>query len=130
MNTRRRSTGIWFRTGTVLVYFLSFVLAASAIAKFAQIPKVASQMAALGFNGGKLILIAALEIASAILFAYPRTRSVDLLIVSAYLGGAAATHVGHNELPFQPAIVLALFWLACWLRHREVLWSVSQSSSS
>ena len=40
MNTRRRSTGIWCRTGTVLVYFLSFVLAASAIAKFPLVPKV------------------------------------------------------------------------------------------
>jgi hypothetical protein len=86
-------------------------------------------MTALGFDGNKLVLIAVLEIASTIFFAYTRTRSFGLLMVSAYLGGAIATHVGHNQPPFQPAVVLALFWLAAWLRHPEMLWSMNRTSS-
>jgi hypothetical protein len=76
-------------------------------------------MAALGFFGGKLIFIAFLEIASALLFAYQRTRSFGLLMLSAYLGGAIAVHVGHDQLPLQPAIVLAGAWLSVWLRYPE-----------
>jgi hypothetical protein len=123
------TTPLRFRIGIILIYVLSLLLAGSALAKFAQVPKVASQMAAVGFEGNKLVLIAGLEIASAILFAIPRTRSFGLLMVSAYLGGAIATHVGHNQPPFQPAVVLALFWIAAWLRHPDVLRSMVATSS-
>ena len=109
------------RTGNVLVFLLSAVLAGSAAVKLLQVPPVVAQMAVLGFDGGKLIFISFLEIASALLFAYPRTRSFGLLMVSAYLGGAIATHVGHDQLPLQPAILLALIWLAAWLRHLPTL---------
>lgn len=118
-----------FRVGGLLIYVLSLLLAGSAAAKFAHIPKVASQMAAMGFDDGKLMLIAVLEISSAVLFVIPRTRSVGLLLVSAYLGGAIATHIGHNEPPFQPAVVLALFWIATWLKHPEILRSPARASS-
>lgn len=109
------------RAGAVLIYFLSFVLVGSAAAKLIPVPKVAAQMAELGFAGGRLVLIAVLEITSALLFAFPRTRSFGLLVVSAYLGGAIATHVGHGQiLMLQPEIVLGLIWLAAWLRHPQV----------
>lgn len=129
MRTFHGSSGIRVRAGTALIYVLSLVLSGSAIAKFVQIPKVVTEMSAMGFDGGKLMLIASLELASAILFLYPRTRSFGLLMVSAYLGGAIATHVGHNELPFQPGFVLTLFWIAALLRHPQTLWSFTHRSS-
>ena len=86
-------------------------------------PKVVVPMAALGFDGGKLTLIAVLELTSAILFLIPRTRALGFLLVSAYLGGAIATHVGHNQSPVNPAITLALIWVGAWLRHPTILWS-------
>jgi hypothetical protein len=124
-NGATHSTSVRWRTGNFLVYFLSVVLVGSAAVKLLRIPPVVSGMAILGFNGGKLILIAVLEIVSALLFAYPRTRSFGLLMLSAYLGGAIATHVGHDQLPLQPAIVLAVVWLAAWLRHRQLLSAVN-----
>lgn len=114
------NSGLSGRAGTVLIYILSFLLVGSAVAKLAHIPQVVSQMAALGFDGDKLILIAVLELASTILFAYAKTRFFGLLMLSAYLGGAIATHVGHNQFRPQPAIVLALVWFAVWLRHSEL----------
>ena len=109
------------RVGSVLLHFLSLVLIGSATAKLIAIPQVAAQMAELGFAGSRLTLIAALEIISALLFAFPRSRWFGLLMVSAYLGGAIATHIGHGQLlKLQPEIVLALIWLATWLRHPQV----------
>lgn len=128
MGTSTLSAGR-FRTGTILVYFLSLLLIGSAAVKLVGIPIITSQMAALGFYGGKLIFIAVLESVSAILFAFPRTRSFGLLLVSAYLGGAMATHVSHDQALFRPAIVLAMCWLAVWLRHPEMLWSFNRTSS-
>jgi hypothetical protein len=118
-NRVTHSTSVRLRAGNFLVYFLPIVLVGSAAAKLLRISPVVSGMAVLGFGGGKLISIAVLEIVSALLFAYPRTRGFGLLMVSAYLGGAIATHVGHDQFPLQPAIVLALFWLAIWLRHPQ-----------
>jgi hypothetical protein len=109
------------RTGNGLIYFSSFLLLGSAAAKLLPVQPVAIGMAALGFFGSKLIFIAFLEIASALLFAYPPTRSFGLLMLSAYLGGAIAVHVGHDQLPLQPAIVLAAVWLSVWLRYPESL---------
>ena len=105
------------------------MLIGSAIAKFAQVPLVVTQLAALGFAGSKLMIIAALEIVSALLFLISRTRSFGLLMVSMYLGGAIATHLGHNEPVYQPASVLVLFWVGAWLRHCEVFWSWKPGTS-
>jgi hypothetical protein len=114
------------RIGATSVYVLSFLLAASALLKFIRFPQPAAQLAELGFGGIKLFWIAALEIASSTLFAYPRTRSFGILMISSYLGGAIATHVGHDQPAFRPAVVLALFWVACWLRHPQMLWGASR----
>ena len=75
------------------------------------------------------MIIATLEILSAGLFLMPRTRSIGLLLVSAYLGGAIATHMGHDEPVYQPAFVLVLFWMGAWLRHPEMFWSFNHRSA-
>jgi DoxX-like family len=108
-----------FRVGSFLVFSLSLLLTGSSIAKLIAVPKVAEQMARVGFASGRLTFIAVLELASALLFAYPRTRFFGLLMISAYLGGAIAAHLGHGQIGWQPAVVLGLVWLAAWLRRRE-----------
>lgn len=114
------ASGARLRAGNFLIYLFSFLLVGSSVAKLIPVPKVAAQMALVGFAGGRLTFIAVLEIVSAFLFAYPRTRSFGLLMVSAYLGGAIAAHVGHGQVGFQPAIVLGLLWLATWLRYPQL----------
>lgn len=115
--------------GNILIFLTGLMLIGSAAAKFAQVSPVVSQLAALGFAGSKLMIIGALEILSALLFLVPRTRSVGLLMVSAYMGGAVAAHMGHNEPVYQPAFVLALFWIGAWLRHPEFLLRFSHGTS-
>jgi DoxX-like family len=57
---------------------------------------------ALGFDGSRLMIIAVLEMASAALFLVPKTRPFGLLLVSAFLGGAIAAHLGHGQPPAPP----------------------------
>jgi hypothetical protein len=111
-------------TGTALVVLASVMLIGSAGAKLAHVPKVVTELGAMGFDGNKLIFIATLEILSAVLFLVPVTRSIGLLMVSSYMGGAIATHVGHDQPLIQPAMVLVIFWLGTWLRHPQILWSL------
>jgi hypothetical protein len=115
-------------TGTILVVFASVVLIGSAAAKLAHVPKVVTELGAMGFDGNKLIFIAILEILSAVLFLIPVTRSFGLLMMSAYMGGAIATHVGHDQPFIQPALVLVIVWLGTWLRHPRILRSPLSST--
>jgi hypothetical protein len=110
-------------TGSVLIFLGGLVLIGSAGAKFAHVPKVVTELGAFGFEGNRLMFIAALEVVSAVLFLVPRTRSFGLLLVSSFMGGAIATHLQHSQPFLQPSVVLFLLWLGVWLRHPEILWS-------
>lgn len=111
--------------GRVLVVLGGVVLLGSAAAKLAGVPAVVADLGALGFAGDKLTLIAVIEAVSGALFLLPRTRSAGFLLVSAFLGGAVATHVQHDLSIVRPASVLTMVWLGAWLRHPEILWSLS-----
>jgi hypothetical protein len=112
-------------TGTVLIVLISLLLISTSVAKFAHVPKVVTQLESLGIDGNKLTLVAVLEITSGVLLLMPRTRSVGLIFVAGYLGGAIATHVQHNQIPeaVSPLILLALASFGLVLRHPIVLWS-------
>jgi len=121
MNKKRKIVG------NVVIILGSLILLGSAAAKLAHVPKVVSQLGSMGFDGNKLMFIALLEVVSALLFLIPLTRSVGLLLVSSYLGGAIATHLQHDHPMIQPAFVLSLTWFGTWLRHQGVLWSFGSS---
>jgi DoxX-like protein len=118
--------------GNILIALPGLILVMSGMVKFAHVPAVVAQMAASGFAGGKLTLVAALELLSAGLFLYPRARSVGVLVLSSFLGGAICTHVqlGEYAKVLPTFILLSLVWIGTWLRHPEVLWSLSPAWQS
>ena len=120
------------RLGSLLMFFPGLALAMSSILKFAHVPGVVHEMTIMGFTGGRYALVAALELLSAILYFYPRTRSFGLLFLSAFIGGAICTHVQMGEIAkaVPPAILLTLAWTGSWLRHPEVLWSFRKNNSA
>jgi len=70
--------------GAILTVLPGVLLIFSSAVKLAGVPAVRHEMAAIGFAGGKLMFIAVLEIVSAALLIVPRTRSLGILLVSAY----------------------------------------------
>ena len=117
-------------TANALITLGGLVLLASATAKLAQIPKVVTELGAMGVHGNNVTFIAMLEVISALLFLLPATRSAGLLLVSSFLGGAIATHLEHGQPVIQPSVVLILIWLGTWLRHPEILWSLNRPAVS
>jgi hypothetical protein len=115
-----------------LIFVAGGLLIFSATMKFAGVPGVVQPMAAVGFAGPKLLLIAVLEVLSAVLYWIPVTRAVGVLVVSAYLGGAICTHVQADEYlrVIPAAFILALAWTGAALRHHAFLWSFSRFDSS
>lgn len=105
--------------GTALTALLSLMLVGSAAAKFGGVPRVVQELGRYGFSAGRLTFIACLEVVSAVLVLARQTRRLGLLFVSAFMGGAIATHLQHGSSVLPPAFVLAAFWVAAALRRPE-----------
>jgi DoxX-like family len=117
--------------GLILIYFGGLVLLAAGVTKFAHLPPVVAQLTAAGFGGQKILLVAGLELLSAALFLLPKTRSIGLLLTSAFLGAAVAAHVQTSEYAgvLAPAILLCICWFGAWLRYPAVLWSFNPDAT-
>jgi hypothetical protein len=128
------------RLGNGLICFCALGLAISSMVKFVHPARPVAYMAYLGFTDTELILVACLELISAILFMIPSTRSAGLLLVSSYFGGAISAHLAnhpfngggpflafnanHHYLGTLPAsLFLMCAWIGVWLRHPESRWS-------
>jgi hypothetical protein len=121
--TQSRSRRI---AGNTLIILSGLVVAMSELMKFARVPMLVNYMAAAGFRGNKILLVAGLGLSSALLFLYSRTRSIGILLLSAFLGGAICLHVQRGEYSEAdgPAMLLGLAWIGAAIRHSEVLWSL------
>jgi membrane protein insertase Oxa1/YidC/SpoIIIJ len=60
---------------------------------------------------------------STILYAIPKTTFIGALLLTAWLGGAVATHLIHNDPVtniFIPVIFGILVWVSIWLRSEKL----------
>ncbi len=64
--------------------------------------------------------IVLLEIACAALYVLPRTAVLGAILLTAYLGGATASHVRVGDPFVVPVIVGILVWGGLWLREPRV----------
>ncbi len=116
--------------GSVVIGLAGVILITSAVAKIAQVPPVVVALSQMGIGGYKLMLVAALEMASALLLLRRSTRTAGLLLVSAFLGGAIATHLEHDQAITPPAVLLSIIWFGAWLRQPALLWAVESRAAS
>src|SRR5712691_8432815 len=110
---------IW--TGRVLSAIPVLLLAMSAGFAFARPPQVIEGMNKFGYPESKLLLIAVLEIGSALIYAIPRTAVLGAILMTAYLGGAVATHVRIGDPGYPTAIIAGIFvWAGLYLRDERL----------
>jgi hypothetical protein len=124
------------RIGNALIRFAGVVLLFSSLITFAHPPKPVAYMSFLGYQDGKMFLVAAIELVIGALFLWRATRALGLLLVSSYFGGAIAAHLAshplnmsapivvfnfhHPYLGALPAVVmLATAWFGVYFRHPE-----------
>jgi hypothetical protein len=55
-----------------------------------------------------------------VLFIIPRTSLLGFLLLSAYMGGAIATHLQHGESVIAPCVVQIILWLVAAFRLPEL----------
>ena len=112
----------------VLTSLLTLLLVFSAVMKFLRPPEIMAAVEKWNLKD-ELMLIGVTELVSALLFFIPRTHSLGVLLLSAYMGGAIVTHMQNDEPYIVQAIFLGVIWFASYLRHPELLQSFRAKES-
>ena len=107
-------------TGWALTIILGLLFAASAVMKLNPNETVLAQAAALGFGASTYRAIGIVEILSLVLFIIPRTGIVGTLLLVAYMGGAIATHLQHQQSILMPVAIQMLLWITAIIRFPEL----------
>ena len=106
-------------TGWVITGLAALAFMMSAFMKFSAGPDSVKMAGAMGL-GNNIKIIGVLELLSLILFVIPRTGVLGTLLLAAYLGGAIATHLEHQQPFYAPMIIECLIWIAAVLRFPEL----------
>ncbi len=97
---------------TLVVLFLLF----DAVAKLMRIAPVLQAFARLGYPERLAVPIGILLLACTTVYVIPRTSVLGAILLSAYLGGATATHVRAGEPFYFPVVFGVLVWAGLFLR--------------
>jgi len=113
--SRRARIAGWTLSG-LLIAFLLF----DGLIKLPPLQPVLDTMPALGWPVETARLLGVLTLACTALYAWPRTAVLGAILLTAYLGGAVATHVRIGSPLFSHilfGVYLGLFaWGGLWLR--------------
>jgi len=107
-------TKLW--SGHILSALPALFLLSSGVNMSMKASFVMDGFAHLGYSESLALAIGILEFACALLYAIPQTSILGAVVLTAYLGGATASHVRIGEPFFAPMIVGALAWAGLFLR--------------
>jgi hypothetical protein len=113
----QHNKSIW--AGRILSGLVALFLLIDAIMKLLQVPIVTETSAKLGYPPGTIFNIGIVLLVCTLIYLVPQTMILGAILLTAYLGGATATHVrvGTEVFPiFFPGILGALLWAGVYLR--------------
>jgi uncharacterized membrane protein YphA (DoxX/SURF4 family) len=112
---------VW--TGRILSAVPTLMLLMAASMKLSNNPQMVEMLSGkFGYVPGALFLIGGLELASAILYAIPRTAPLGAILVTGFLGGAIATHVRVGDFggTFAPLALAVIAWAGLYARDKRL----------
>lgn len=102
--------------GRVLSILPCLLLLMSGAMKFIRPPGFDEGLAHMGWTADKMTYLGIVEIACVVIYLIPRTAVIGAILLTAYMGGAIATHVRVGD-PFWVQILVGMaFWGGLWLR--------------
>lgn len=73
-----------------------------------------------GYPERLILVIGILELTCAVIYAIPRTAVLGAVLLTAFMGGATATHVRIGEPFIVPVMVGVLVWVGLFLREERL----------
>jgi DoxX-like family len=115
MNSKTKNIINWVLAGLV-----GFIFVGSAISKLTGGEEALKMATGIGLDANAFRMVAIVELISVILFVIPRTGILGTLLLAAYMGGAIATHLEHNQSIIAPAAIQAFVWIVAVIRFEEL----------
>ena len=100
--------------GRVLTGLPALFIFVDGLMKQLHLPQVIEASEKIGFHRSTLPLLGALEIISVLLLCFRRTAALGAVLLTAYLGGAVATHVRLGDPLFTHTLFPVFFAIAIW----------------
>ena len=120
----RRIRAGWVVTGLVILFMVF-----DGSTKVLEVAPVMEACERVGLPPSTVLGIGTVLLACTALYAVPQTAVVGALLLTAFLGGAVATHVRAGSGLFEIAFAVAvggLAWLGLVLREPRLLWAILQ----
>jgi hypothetical protein len=108
-------TSIWI--GRVLIALVVAFLMFDAVAKLLMLAPVIEGSRKVGYTVSVIRPLGLVLALSTLLHLLPRTQMIGALLLTAYLGGATATHVRLGQPFWFPVAMGAIIWIAYALRN-------------
>jgi hypothetical protein len=115
MNSKTKKIIDWILTGIIVL-----MMGASATDKMLGSEHALEMTRSFGITPGIYRLLGIIEMLSVILFAIPRTGILGMLLLAAYLGGAIATHLQHQQSILFPVGIQVFVWITATIRFPEL----------
>ena len=112
---KTNKTIAWVLTGLISLAFLG-----SAIGKFMANEEALKMAKTFGIDARTYLYIGVVELLCLLLFIIPRTGVLGTLLLSAYMGGAIATHLEHGESIIAPCVVQTVLFLVAFYRFPDL----------
>lgn len=112
---KTNKTIAWVLTGLISLAFLG-----SAVGKFMANEEALKMAETFGIDASTYLMIGVVELFCLLLFIIPRTGILGTLLLSAYMGGAIATHLEHGESIIAPCIVQTVLFLVAFYRFPDL----------
>ena len=107
-------------TGWVLTIVLGLLFTMSAFMKLTGNEEALAQASSMGIDASTYQIIGFIEIISLLLFIIPRTGVIGTLLLVAYMGGAIATHLQHQQPIAMAVTIQILLWITAFPRFPEL----------
>jgi hypothetical protein len=111
-----------FYTGWVLTILPGLFFLAGAVYGLMHASAMKEQTAPLGWSDAVVLpYLPIIEIVCAVLYLIPQTTVLGVVLLTAYLGGATASHARVNDIHwFAPVIFSIVTWLGVYFRDAKV----------
>jgi hypothetical protein len=110
--------GRW--TARVLRALVLLFLLFDAVAKLLRLAPVVEGTTRVGYSADVILPLGVVLLVSVVLYAMRRTAVLGAILLTGWLGGAAATHVRIGEPFWMPILFGAIIWGCLYLRDERV----------
>jgi uncharacterized membrane protein YphA (DoxX/SURF4 family) len=105
----------------VLTVIIALIFISSGSGKIIGEANAIKMAESFGISAAAFKIIGFIELIAVLLFIFPRTGILGAFTLIAFMGGAIATHLEHNQ-PFMPQLIISAFlWIVTVVRFPELL---------